>query len=201
MDPKLAAIIVHDIKNALTVLEGELRQMTDGPDRGRAEHAHANCMHLQDKLVGFLMLYKASSQGLVADIEAVSPEDFLMSLKAQLSIGKPGVTLSVNATGMPVVAFFDENLVTLALEAALQNAMRFALSSIEIGCVQRDGYLVFTVQDDGPGVGTKEKTASTGLGMDLCNVIAAAHVKGNGSGVAVLSNSAGGGALFELRLP
>jgi signal transduction histidine kinase len=201
MDPKLAAIIVHDIKNALAVLEGELRQMADAPDQSRAGHAHEICLNLQDKLVGFLTLYKASTQGLAADIQALAPEDFLVALIRQLSVARPDVALSVDKAGMPAVAFFDENLVTLALEAALQNALRFARSRIEVGCVQRDGYLVFTVQDDGPGVGTKEKTASTGLGMDLCNVIAAAHVRGDAGGVAVLSNSAGGGALFELRLP
>jgi signal transduction histidine kinase len=201
MDPKLSAIIVHDIKNALAILEGELRQLTDAPDRSRAAHAHTICLNLQDKLVGFLTLYKASSQGLVAQIEAVSPVDFLAALIDQLSIGKTGIALSLSSATMPVVAFFDENLVTLALEAALQNAMRFALSRIEIGCVQRDGFLVFSILDDGPGIGTKEKTASTGLGMYLCNVIAAAHIKDHSSGVAVLGNSPGGGALFELRLP
>ena len=201
MDPKLSAIIVHDIKNALAILEGELRQLTDAPDRSRAAHAHTICLNLQDKLIGFLTLYKASSQGLVAQIEAISPVDFLAALIEQLSIGKSGIALSLSPASMPVVAFFDENLVTLALEAALQNAMRFALSRIEIGCVQRDGFLVFSILDDGPGIGTKEKIASTGLGMDLCNVIAAAHTKDDSCGVAVLGNSPGGGALFELRLP
>ncbi|MDB5990839.1 MAG: histidine kinase [Herbaspirillum sp.] len=203
MDSKLSAIIVHDIKNALAILEGELRQLTDAPDRTRAGHAHTICLNLQDKLVGFLTLYKASSQGLVAQIDAVSPIDFLTMLIDHLSIGKSGIALSLSAAPMPVVAFFDEHLVTLALEAALRNAMRFASSRIEVGCVQRDGFLVFSIQDDGPGVGVgaKEKIASTGLGMGLCNVIAAAHIKDENSGVAVLRNSAGGGALFELCLP
>jgi K+-sensing histidine kinase KdpD len=209
MDPKLSAIIVHDIKNALAILEGELHQLTDGlsdvSERTRAGRAHTLCLNLQDKLVGFLTLYKASSQGLVAQIEAISPHDFLSELIDQSSIGRPGgalaVTLGLSQASMPAVAFFDENLVTLALEAALQNAMRFARSRIEIGCTERDGVLIFSVQDDGPGVGTKEKIASTGLGMDLCNVIAAAHFKDGDSGVAVLSNHPEGGALFELRLP
>jgi signal transduction histidine kinase len=200
MDSKLSAIIVHDIKNALAILEGELRQLTDVPDRARAGNAHTICLNLQDKLVGFLTLYKASSQGLVAQIDAVSPIDFLTMLISQLSIGKSGIALSLSATPMPVIAFFDEHLVTLALEAALRNAMRFASSRIEIGCFERDGFLVFSIQDDGPGVGAKEEIASTGLGMDLCNVIAAAHIKDENSGVAVLRNNAGG-ALFELCLP
>jgi signal transduction histidine kinase len=201
MDPRLSAIIVHDIKNALAVLEGELQQMVDAPAPGRAEHAHAICLNLQDKLIGFLTLYKASSSGLAAQIDSVSPADFLTSLTHQLRSGKTGVALSVDTTDMPAVAFFDENLVALALEAALQNAMRFARSRIELGCVQRDGYLSLTVRDDGPGLGAKEKTHSTGLGMDLCNAIAAAHVKDESRGMAVLSNSAGGGALFDLGLP
>jgi signal transduction histidine kinase len=210
MDPKLSAIIVHDIKNALAILEGELHQLTDdlrdAPQRTRAGRAHTLCLNLQDKLVGFLTLYKASSQGLVAQIEAVSPHDFLSEVIDQSSIARPGggaraLTLTLSPESMPAVAFFDENLVTLALEAALQNAMRFAQSRIEIGCAERDGLLIFSVRDDGPGVGTKEKNASTGLGMDLCNVIAAAHFKDGNGGVAVLGNHPEGGALFELRLP
>ena len=201
MDPKLSAIIVHDIKNALALLESDLRQLAETPVQVQAAHAHTICLNLQDKLVGFLTLYKASSQGLVAQIEAEHPADFLSELIAQFNVARQDVTLMLSDAAMPVVAFFDENLVTLALEAALQNAMRFARSRIEMGCIERDGMLVFTVQDDGPGVGAKEKIASTGLGMDLCNVIAAAHVKDGHGGVAVLLNSDAGGALFELRLP
>jgi K+-sensing histidine kinase KdpD len=205
MNPKLSAIIVHDIKNALTILEGELDQLAGAlsveSDRARAVHAHTICLNLQDKLVGFLTLYKASSQGLVAHIEAVSPYDFLNALIRLPGIVRPGVTLALGQVEMPAIAFFDENLVTLALEAALQNAMRFAAARVEVGCLHRDNMLVFTVQDDGPGVGTKEKIASTGLGMDLCNVIAAAHTKDDENGTAVLNNHPGGGALFELRLP
>lgn len=205
MDPKLSAIIVHDIKNALAILEGELVQLRgalDGsPERARADRAHTICLNLQDKLVGFLTLYKASSQGLAAQIEDVSPQGFLSELIDAFNVGRPGLTLALSPGEMPVVAFFDENLVTLALEAALQNAIRFARSRIEMGCAERDGMLVFSVRDDGPGIGTKEKVASTGLGMHLCNVIAAAHIKDGQGGSAVLGNHPDGGALFELRLP
>ncbi|HEY4318407.1 MAG TPA: HAMP domain-containing sensor histidine kinase [Herbaspirillum sp.] len=205
MDPKLSAIIVHDIKNALAILEGELQQLTgalgDTPEQAQADRAHTICLNLQDKLVGFLTLYKASSQGLVAQIEDVPPQDFLEELIASSNIARLGVALALNANPMPAIAFFDENLVTLALEAALQNAVRFARTRIEIGCAECDGMLIFSVRDDGPGIGTKEKIASTGLGMHLCNVIAAAHIKDGSGGVAVLGNHPEGGALFELRLP
>jgi K+-sensing histidine kinase KdpD len=204
MDARLAAIIVHDIKNELALLEGELREMTAVPEQERAVHAHGTCIALQDKLIGFLTLYKASSQGLIAQIDAHSPQDFLAALVKRLHFSKAGVTVSVARHDMPHVGFFDEHLVALALEAALQNAMRFAHSMIEIDCRQEAGSLVFSVRDDGDGVGAKEaeeEAPSTGLGMNLCNVIAQAHIKSERKGSATLRNHPESGAIFELRLP
>lgn len=201
MDAKLTAIIVHDLKNALGVLEGELLQLTTNPQREQAVQAYRTCISLREKLVGFLTLYKASSQGLSARIEAVSLEDFLGALVRQHIGGRPGLRIWLNTTALPALGFFDENLVSLALEAALQNATRFARASIEIGCTNDAGELVITIRDDGPGLGTKEDAPSTGLGMELCQAIAKAHCKGGKTGAAILKNRPEGGALFELRLP
>ena len=109
--------------------------------------------------------------------------------------------MQVNEDEMPVIAFFDENLVCLALEAALQNATRFARKRIELSCRKQGSGVVFMVRDDGPGIGVQESKQSTGLGMYLCNAIADAHVKGDQHGEARLSNHPDGGALFELILP
>lgn len=201
MDPKLAAIIIHDIKNSLGVLEGELRRLSD--DVPRVQQAHVTCLALQEKLIAFLTLYKADSQGLRAQVEAVSPLDFLDALVREHAVSRSTeIALSVDETDMPVIGFFDEHLVALALEAALQNASRFARTQIALGCHKDPaGGLIFTVRDDGPGIGTQEKKPSTGLGMDLCNAIATAHNKETRSGEARLSNHPDGGALFELCLP
>ncbi|AYR22886.1 histidine kinase [Herbaspirillum rubrisubalbicans] len=201
MDPKLAAIIIHDIKNSLGVLEGELRRLSD--DVPRAQQAHVTCLALQEKLIAFLTLYKADSQGLRAQVEAVSPLDFLDALVREQSVSRSSdIALTVDETEMPVIGFFDEHLVALALEAALQNASRFARTQIAVGCRKHpEGGVIFTVRDDGPGIGTQEKKPSTGLGMDLCNAIATAHNKETQHGEARLSNHPEGGALFELCLP
>ncbi|WP_343724129.1 sensor histidine kinase [Herbaspirillum huttiense] len=201
MDPKLAAIIIHDIKNSLGVLEGELRRLSD--DVPRVQQAHVTCLALQEKLIAFLTLYKADSQGLRAQIEAVSPLDFLDALVREHGVSRSNdIALQVDETDMPVIGFFDEHLVALALEAALQNASRFARSQIALGCRKHpEGGVIFTVRDDGPGIGTQEKKPSTGLGMDLCNAIATAHNKETRHGEARLSNHPDGGALFELCLP
>lgn len=201
MDTELAAIIVHDIKNSLGVLEGELRAFAADSADERASHAHATCTTLQEKLIGFLTLYKASTQGLTAQVEALSPRDFLEGLLRQVTIKQTGLDVAIVDDDMPLVAFFDENLVGLALEAALQNATRFAHSRIELACLANSSGIVFSVRDDGPGVGALEEKPSTGLGMDLCRAIAAAHKKGSAKGYVQLANHADGGAQFELHLP
>ena len=202
MDPKLAAIIIHDIKNSLGVLEGELRRLSD--DVPRVQQAHVTCLALQEKLIAFLTLYKADSQGLRAQVDAVSPQDFLQSLVREQAVARAqgAITLVVDETDMPIIGFFDEHLVALALEAALQNASRFARTRIALGCRNHpEGGVVFSVREDGPGIGTQEKKPSTGLGMDLCNAIATAHNKETRQGEARLSNHPEGGAIFELCLP
>jgi signal transduction histidine kinase len=104
------------------------------------------------------------------------------------------------APSSPPFWFFDSYLVRLALEAAVQNATRFARSQIVLGARADDGWLVLSVEDDGPGLGT-EGALSTGLGTELCRSIAAAHVNGAKTGRLVLENRAQGGARFELWLP
>jgi signal transduction histidine kinase len=202
MDSKLSAAVVHDIKNALGVLEGLLGALVQEPTREQAETAQEMCSSLRDRLIGFLTLYKASSQGLVAHVDATNPEDFLNTVVRDNPLTRPELNIIVNTQAMPVLGFFDENLVGLAIGAALQNAGRFAQTRIELGCVMEEsGELVFTVHDDGPGLGAKEDKPSTGLGTALCAAIAQAHRKGERRGSVTLQDDPQGGALFTLRLP
>lgn len=205
MNPQLTAIIVHDLKNALGVLEGQLSALTADLNHVHAVQAHTTCVTLREKLIGFLTLYKASEHGLTARVEAVSPDDFLQALVRNHhvvnSAEHPQIQISINDDAMPAIAFFDEHLTGMALDAALQNALRFATSEINIACAKKDGEIVFTIQDDGPGLGTVEEKPSTGLGMALCEAIARAHQNEDRLGSTHLESLPDGGALFTLRLP
>jgi signal transduction histidine kinase len=204
MDSQAAALIVHDIKNALAVLEGELQALSREPERERATRAWRNCGALRDKLIGFLTLYKASNGGLHARVEDVAPADFLKGLLADTPHARDGVRIELDAEGMPALAFFDEHLVGLALDAALQNAMRFAVSRVTIACRAADAQgVMFSVRDDGSGLGKGVAAGdhSTGLGTELCRTVAAAHRRGQRAGLCRLYDAPGGGAVFELYLP
>lgn len=205
MNQQLTALIVHDLKNALGILEGQLCALTVDPDQAQAVKAHRTCVTLREKMIGFLTLYKASEHGLVARIDAISPRDFLQSLvrnhPVAQSVDNSYIAINVTDEDMPVVAFFDEHLTGIALDAALQNALRFAKSEVHIACTKENNDIVFTIQDDGPGLGTIEEKPSTGLGTALCAAIARAHQNEGRFGTAHLESLAGGGALFTLRLP
>jgi len=199
MNNQTVALIVHDIKNALSVLEGELEALSTEPERERARLAWRTCGALREKLIGFLTLYRASTSGLEPRVEAVSPEDFLRGVLADNLHRRDGVALRVESRHAPTLAFFDEHLVSLALDAAIQNAMRFAHTAVTLACAAGDtAGIVFSVRDDGPGLAGTEQAVppSTGLGSQLCHAVAAAH-----RGDCRLYDAAGGGAVFELRLP
>lgn len=201
MNPQLSAIVVHDLKNELGVLEGRLATLTVDLDREQALQAHASCIALREKMIAFLTLYKATEQGLNPRIEAVHPDDFLRELIRNHVHSRPELTLTMDSDALPAIAFFDEHLLGLAMNAALQNATRFAKSSIVVACRKTAGEIIFTVRDDGPGLDATEEQASTGLGMALCAAIARAHCSDDKYGSAHLSTCADGGALFSMRLP
>ncbi len=205
MSPQLTAVIVHDLKNALGALEGQLSALTAKLDHEQAVKAHTTCVTLREKLIGFLTLYKASEHGLITRVEAVSPDDFLQALVRNHPVvhaaEHPKIQIIINDDAIPAIGFFDEHLTGMALDAALQNALRFAKSEISITCTKTDDEIVFTIQDDGPGLGASEEKPSTGLGMALCEAIARAHQNEGRYGSAHLQSLPDGGALFTLRLP
>lgn len=214
MRPELAALVVHDLKNALGALEAELGILaarsskpsatsTTNPDDGDlARHSHRQCTELRQRFVQFLAVYAAGDQ-MPAHCSDESPRDLLATLaQASRPTLPPGVVLAIAETGEePAFWYFDRRLVRMALDAALHNAKRFARQHIELSARGEDGYLVLSVDDDGPGLGEADPlTDSTGLGTTLCESVARAHSTTARTGRVVLKNRPEGGARFELWL-
>lgn len=205
MKDALVATVVHDLKNAiasLTSSTGYIAERSVGSelesDTGRL---HATTVALSQRLVGFLTLYRSAEAGLKAQLRDNTPEDFLREVAAGLVL--PPETVAVKTIAREPSApfwFFDDYLTRMALEAAIHNALRFARTEVILSCSVRDGFLVYSVADDGPGLGT-DAEPSTGLGTALCQAIAQAHTNGKRNGKVTLRNRPEGGALFELWLP
>ena len=218
MQKILSALVVHDIKNALALLEIDLEQLNhhqNVPPEGR--RAYRRCIELKTRLVSFLTLYKHDQSGLKPMIQEVDLTEFIVDLvrssqSAMRAESHHGHQIVVHADnermkpGSTTAGFgmFDENLVELALESALDNAVRYAHRRVDVWFEQEADEIVFRVLDDGAGVGEvdelmqrkiAEKSSSTGLGLALCKAVSEAH----GCGTVQLE-SVTGGTLFTMRL-
>lgn len=206
MSPELAALAVHDLKNALGSLEGQLLALETNPQPAAARSARALCEQLRRETVAFLTLYRG--EGLRAVVDDESPLGLLQSLLPR-DPAADAVRVELDSLAeAPPFWYFDARLVRLALDAALHNARRYARTRVELGACLRDECLVFSVTDDGPGLAATASTPSawtTGLGTELCRAVARAHRNGEREGQVELFDHRQGdhvaGARFELILP
>lgn len=208
MSPQLAALAVHDLKNALGSLEGELLALEARPDAAAARTARLHCEQLRRDTVAFLTLYRGAALQAVVDDE--SPQALLQAVAraadAHAAAGSPRVAL-VEGAAAPPYWYLDIRLVRLALDAALHNALRHARTTVTLSAFERDGWLVLRIDDDGPGLAAtagQPHAWSTGLGTELCRAVAQAHRNAGRQGRVALHDRPAPettGARFELILP
>ncbi|EHR71731.1 histidine kinase [Burkholderiales bacterium JOSHI_001] len=208
LPPELAALLAHDLKNELGALEATLELLASEVPAARARSGHQQCRALRQRFVMFLTLYGAQGH-LAACCEDESPANLLLALHARHLQPDDAQAVPVQLdprSDPPPFAYFDPRLVSLALEAALHNAQRFAATQVLLGVRHEQRHLVFWVADDGPGLGAAAahqgaKPLNTGLGTELCRAVARAHRHGLRAGEVKLFNRPEGGAQFELWLP
>ncbi|MEM9457788.1 MAG: HAMP domain-containing sensor histidine kinase [Myxococcota bacterium] len=96
----------------------------------------------------------------------------------------------------PALISGDGTLVRAALAELVDNAVRFARRSVEVGAYEHDGQMVIEVRDDGPGP-TKVTASEAGLGIGfyLVGTIVSLH-----AGRFELQDDDGGGGLASLVL-
>ncbi|HCI52247.1 MAG TPA: sensor histidine kinase [Gallionella sp.] len=217
MEKTLSALVVHDIKNALALLEIDLEQLIhreDAPTEGI--RAYRRCVDLKSRLISFLTLYKYDQSGLQPLTQEVVLLEFIEDLVRHSQSGMAPeshhghkITVSIDyekmQMGRMATAWLDENLVELAMESALNNAIRYAHHRVDVWVEQTPDALILNVQDDGVGVGVvgalmqrniPDQSSSTGLGLALCKAVAEAH----GRGEVRLESISGGGTLFSMTL-
>jgi signal transduction histidine kinase len=213
MFPGLSALVVHDLKNRLAVHEQRLTELLAAHPRLKTElePLRTDAVALQRRLVAFLTLYRDDTHGLAANEQEEDPARVLaQAARFARSIGVcQDIVVEVDTSRAPSDWFFDAYLIGLALEAAVDNAARYARSSIRLSARCEDGWLVLAVEDDGPGLEGEPVTTNdggrTGLGTELCRTVARLHTNDGRSGELRLIDLGDGdgssGTRFELRLP
>ena len=212
----LLANVAHDIKNSLSLVLSAAETLELVPDLPPAARealldVQHQCRRAASDLLHLLGAFKLErGRPLVAPMP-VDCEELLAEVAAyhrELLAGK-GIELRVRACEVDTWTF-DRGLVLGVLNATLLNAFRHARNLITLDCSVRDRFVVFSVEDDGPGYppallaqGESLQPAhaldSTGLGLYFARRIAALHRREDRTGRVELANRPGG--CFELWLP
>lgn len=208
------AALLHEVKNHLGLLGITLENVPltgDPAHDAPLDEARMLCQSVADRLRQALWLYKSNQGLLTPDIDAYSPHDLLDAVAARakaLSRGRFVVDTRLSDS-LPAIAFFDRDLIEMALITAIQNSLHHARTRIGLAGEMRDGWLQLTVHDDSDGypphvlenlaAGTAYRSRGTGLGLQFARLIAQLHENKGRRGTLVLQNEQG--AVFTLMLP
>jgi two-component system sensor histidine kinase PilS (NtrC family) len=209
----LTAGFAHEMKNAMTVVLGFAELSRTAAERAQTEPRVLR--HLKElegetrRTVAQLQSFLSYSSG-----EKVPrrPQDLNELAAEALSMVRPMARIKEllveQQTGEPPRVLCDPYAVRQLLLNLLLNALDFARGKIVVTTARdADGAALLLVADDGPGVPAKDRAriferyvttraGGNGLGLSTSDDIAKSH-----GGTLSLSDTAGGGATFTLRLP
>ncbi len=207
MDP-LVANVIHDAKNLLAVLVGQLAEIGHEYQRKTGEkglpallQAERLVERLNTGLVELLVLYRAGEGSLRLVIDDHELTDFLDEVMTGYAAEGDGpVFLETDFSGAAEIGqwAFDAYQLRFVLADALRNARRHARSRVRFS-LGRDpaGGIRFTVEDDGPGFGagdgvpggeegvypaavTVMNASGSGLGLRFARLVASHHATPGG---------------------
>ncbi|SDW51193.1 sensor histidine kinase [Marinobacter mobilis] len=214
------ASAVHDMKNSLGMLLNSLDELRQEPPDGLTDSSRFNTLQyeaerLHSDLVQLLGIYRLGEQTLSAHIEEHFVPDFLASHLARHQPLLSGHNITYDIVADDINGYFDDDLLTGVLNNTINNAIRYTRDRIRLTAIERDGYLVIGVEDNGQGypehmqkdgpVSFKSldfNSGSTSLGLFFASSVASLHRNDDREGFIRVHN--GGelaGGIFEIWLP
>lgn len=214
----LQASLAHDLRNPITIIEGYTEYMQQKSDAGslteeKLRHILAKISQASKRLTR----YTESIQDIqrLEDLELVRakgnlPELFLAMAEDFVYAGKQkGIGVEVEASMEKQTAFLDQQVLFRILENLFSNGVRFAESALRFRARTEGGWLIVSVEDDGPGfpeevlrvknrynLSIRQEGSHMGIGLIISRILCEKH-----GGSLVLSNLPEGGACAEVRLP
>ena len=205
----------HELRTPLMSIRGYVEGMKDGvfTDAQEVGDQVLEQVGRLEKLTGELIyLSKIENADEVFMKTHIAISDLLEEAVARVSgfVGLEGVRLTMGKVADATV-YVDPDAMATAITNLLSNAFRFAETRVELSAVLRNGQVIISVSDDGPGIAAddvehifdrfyKGRQGKYGLGLSIVSAITVAH-----DGVARAYNRSGKegehGAVFEICLP
>lgn len=215
------ASAIHDIKNSLGMVINTVEELASDPQHGLAGNPRAVALQLEARranndLVQLLTLYKFEAEKVTLNIAEHNVEDFLDDIMVEHTGLAEARGISIELDCDPyLTGYFDEDLVRGVINNAIGNAERYSKNRIRLSAVEKDGFLVLQVQDNGDGFpqemlrmqdalesGQVFSRGRTRLGLFFSRQVAKAHRNAGREGEIRLDNDCGlVGGCFSIRLP
>jgi signal transduction histidine kinase len=203
-DREFASNAAHQLRTPLTSLRLSLEEALSAPDPS-AEIGHA--LKETDRLAGVVDALLALGRARGEDAGPVDLAAVARSIAGWLA--RDGVSVEVDA-GEDGQARADPGRAREVVRNLMENAMRFARTSVRVSVEREDGRVRVRVEDDGPGVPEGERSRvfdrfyrgpnPGGPGSGLGLAVAGALAEADGAHLRVASSPLGG-ASFEASYP
>jgi two-component system, sensor histidine kinase and response regulator len=223
---KLAQMVVHDLKNPLSGIKGNLQLLElQGPGmpaesfRQILGRTQESVRQLEVLISNILDVARMEEEKLVLRRQALRPESLLADCIRQVEglSKKVGVNLQLRVEGVPGTVDADPELTGRVLANLVTNALKHTAPGgrVEVGAADQGDQVRFWVEDTGEGIpeeilprvfdkfvvgpsGADPASGGygTGLGLTFCKMAVEAH----GGSIGVQSKS-GKGSTFSFTLP
>lgn len=191
---------VHDTKNQLFVAESMLAAAEERTHSDLSEIRYAietAAARLSQTLTTYNLLRQGSQLAIVPVIISDLCEE--VGLTQTHHLARNNIRLEIECR-IDEAWPLDRDLVTDALNNAVQNAARHARSRIRLSAFSSGEGICLRVEDDGPGFSIIPPDQGTGLA--LAERLATMHLRQERHGKLHLANGSElGGAIFEFHLP
>jgi signal transduction histidine kinase len=204
----------HELRTPLTAVLANLELLEEeleGEQREAAASALRSSRRMR-RLVADLLLLARADAGRAAPHQPLDFSSVVTDAAAEIEPVSRGHEISISAPPGAEVDGARDELHRLVLNL-LENALRHTDegTSVEASVERRNGQIVLSVEDDGPGIpaelrekvferfyrGTSDRGGSSGLGLSIVRAVAESH-----QGTVALEEPLDGrGARFVVRLP
>ncbi|MGB6208916.1 ATP-binding protein [Mycobacterium sp.] len=203
----------HELRSPLATIISGLEVAEAHPELLDAEltvdtllpEAHRMRVLIED----LLLLARADEQSLVLRKEQVAVDELAEVEAARLR--RDGCTIHTEISAARLIG--DRVAISRVIRNLVDNAVRHAKSRVDIEVGSRDGNVILTVSDDGPGIAAADRArvferfvrldsdrarsgGGTGLGLAIVAEVVAAH-----GGTVNIDDRNGGGTTINVTLP
>jgi len=214
----LASAVSHDLRTPLARLRFGIDLLDEAKDESvRAEYQHrlSNDLTAMENLVEVLLEYARLDQQLSDMPKTPTDINSVVNHSVESISGIVGKSIHWQPTSDNLVAQAHPRYVAMLVNNLLQNAVNYGNEHISVKLEKRRNKIVFTVEDDGPGIpekmryemlkpfirGKHSESGATGKGYGMGLAIVSRIAEWHDAQFIISDSDAYGGAKFDLLFP